>query len=100
MFFMDTVESGMFGRDLHKISKLHMQSRDPIDPKPAHVSILVKEKGFINLSDFATLQLFYESALLATKNMEIFCGLQYFKIRVAENSRLTCLSLLLASLMM
>ena len=58
MFFMETVESGMFGRDLHKISKLHMQSRDPIDPKPADVSILVKEKGFINLSDFATLQLF------------------------------------------
>ena len=100
MFFMETVESGMFGRDLHKISKLHMQSRDPIDPKPADVSILVKEKGFINLSDFDTLQLFYESALLATKNVEIFCGLQYFKIRVAENSRLTCLSLLLASLMM
>ena len=33
MFFMGTVESGMFGHDLHEISKLHMQSRDPIDPK-------------------------------------------------------------------
>ena len=97
---MDTVVSGMFGHDFHEISKLHMQSRDPIDPKAADVSIWVKEKGFINLSDFATLHLFYESALLATKYMEILCGLQYFKIRVAENLRLTYLSLLLASVMM
>ena len=48
----------MFGHDLHEISKSHMQSRDPIDPKAADVSIWVKEKGFINLSDFATLHLF------------------------------------------
>ena len=68
-FFMDTVVSGMFGHDIHEISKLHMQSRDPTDPKAADVSIWVKEKGFINLSDFATLHLFYESALLA------LCGL-------------------------
>ena len=58
------------------------------------------KKKFINLSDFTTLQLFYESTLLATKYMEILCGLQYFTIRVAENPRLTCLSLLLASVMM
>ena len=96
MFFVDTVESSMFGHDLHEISKLHMQSRDPIDPKAADVSIWVKEKG-VKLSDFATLQLLHESALLATNDMEILYGLQYFRIRVAENSRLTCLSLLLAS---
>ena len=37
---------------------------------------------------------------MATKYIEILCGgLQYFKIRVAENPRLTCLNLLLASVM-
>ena len=71
---MDTGKSGMFGQDLHEISKLHMPSRDPIDPDAADVSIWVKEKDF-KLSDFATLQLSYESALLATKYMEIFCRL-------------------------
>ena len=59
-----------------------------------------ERKRFINLSDFANLQLFYESALLATKYMEILCELQYFKIRVAENPRLTYLNLLLVSVMM
>ena len=69
-----------------------MQSRDPIDPKAADVSIWVKEKD-VKLSDFTTLQLLHESALLATNDMEILYGLQYFRIRVS----LTCLSLLLAS---
>ena len=32
-----------------------MQSRDPTDTKATDVSIWVKEKGFINLSDFATI---------------------------------------------
>ena len=53
---MDTVESGMFSQDLHEISKLHMLSRDPIDPDAADVSIWVKEKG-LKLSNLATLQL-------------------------------------------
>ena len=69
-----------------------MQLRDPIDPKAADVSIWVKEKD-VKLSDFTTLQLLHELALLATNDMEILYGLQYFRIRVS----LTCLSLLLAS---
>jgi hypothetical protein len=32
-----------------------MQPRDPIDTKATDVSIWVKEKGFINLSDFTTI---------------------------------------------
>ena len=41
-----------------------------------------EKKGF-HLADVSTLQLLYESALLASKYMEILCGLQYFRIRVA-----------------
>ena len=46
MFFMDTVVSGMFDHDLHEISKLHMQSRDPIETKLLMYQYRWKEKVY------------------------------------------------------
>ena len=73
---------------------MDVPSRDPIDlldPEEANVSILEKGESY-KLPDF-TLQ-----HLQAFAGYEVHVELlRHFRIRVAENSHLTCLNLWLAS---
>ena len=83
IFFMDTVVSaGMFDHDLHEISKSHMQSRDPIDPKATDVSIWVKGKAFINLSVFVAR---VSTCILEKIRVTLFTIIISFMINLTSN---------------
>ena len=97
---MDSVGSAVVDQDLQTLPNLDLSSSpDPEDDgsylDDADISIWVKRKILNFLTSPGSN---YESRLCWLLSIRrSYVGLQYFRIRVAENSRLTCLILLLVS---